>query len=160
MSLNPQELSQLIDDHWGPLTAWVGTRVDAEDIVQQTFIALAGLTKAPENPRAWLYRVAKNNAVNAAKSKKRRRRRQQNAAKNEHCASQANTTLEASELRSLLARLTEDQQEIVVAKIWGQLTFEEIAAHLGISKATAWRIYKSAIESLRSFYNVTCEVNP
>lgn len=70
-----------------------------------------------------------------------------------------NSTAETSELKNFLQQLTTEQREVVAAKIWGQLTFDEIAVHLEISKATAWRIYNSAIESLRSFYDVTCEVN-
>ena len=159
MSLTPEELSRLIDSHWGPLVAWVGSKADAEDIVQQTFVALARLAQAPENPRAWLYKTAKNNSINAHKSKERRRNRQQLAAKPESVAAPTNSLAESAELKSFLTRLTLKQRQVVSAKIWGQLTFDEIAEHQGISKATAWRIYNTAIESLRSFYDVTCEAN-
>lgn len=159
MSLPPEEISRLLDSHWGPLVAWIGSAADAEDIVQQTFVALAGLAQAPDNPRAWLYKTAKNNSINAHKSKLRRRNRQQLASKPESAGIPTNSTAESNELRAFLDQLTFEQREVVAAKIWGQLTFDEIATHQKISKATAWRIYNSAIESLRSLYNVTCEAN-
>jgi len=157
VSLTPEQLSRLLDSHWGPLLAWVGSTADAEDIVQQTFVALASLAQAPDNPRAWLYKVSKNKAVNAYKSSERRRARQRIASRPEQVAADANSTAEASELNSFLGQLTEEQRAVVAAKIWGQLTFDEIAVHQGISKATAWRIYKTAIESLRAIYDVSCE---
>ncbi len=159
MPLPPEEISRLLDSHWGPLVAWVGPAPDAEDIVQQTFVKLAGLATAPDNPRAWLYKVAKNKAINANKSAQRRKARQQLVSKSERATVPVNSTAETSELKNFLQQLTTEQREVVAAKIWGQLTFDEIAVHLEISKATAWRIYNSAIESLRSFYDVTCEVN-
>src|ERR1700722_11133464 len=42
----------------------------AEDIVSETFLAAAetwGLKGVPDNPVAWLYRVARNNALNDLK---------------------------------------------------------------------------------------------
>ena len=159
MSISPEQLSQLIDTHWVPLVAWVGATADAEDIVQQTFIALAGLASAPDNTRAWLYKAAKNKAINTHISSKRRRARQNKASKPEQIPAPMNSKAELSELKSLLTQLSKEQREVIAGKIWGQLTFEEIAAHQGISKASVWRIYNSAIDSLRSFYNLTCEVN-
>lgn len=159
MSLSPEEISRLLDSHWGPLVAWIGSTPDAEDVVQQTFVALAGLASAPDNPRAWLYKAAKNKAINAHKSTVRRRARQHLASKPEQIPAQASSTAEKSELRLFLAKLSREQREIVAGKIWGQLTFDEIAAHQGISKASAWRIYNTAIDALRSFYDVACEVN-
>lgn len=157
MSLSPEELSRLIDAHWGALIAWVGAAQDAEDVVQQAFVSLAGLVEAPDNPRAWLYKTAKNKAINAHKSSKRRLARQQLASKPERTAMPENSTAEISELQALLENLSQEQREIVVAKVWGQLTFDEIASIHGSSKATVWRIYNTAIELLRSLYGVTYE---
>ncbi len=42
----------------------------AEDIVSETFLAAAetwGLKGVPDNPVAWLYRVARNNTLNGLK---------------------------------------------------------------------------------------------
>lgn len=158
MQISPEELSQLIDSHWSALTAWVGSTPDAEDIVQQTFVALAGLSPKPDNPKAWLYKASKYQAINAHKASQRRTARQKLASKSERATTSESSTVETAELRDILRKLSQEQREIVAAKIWGQFTFEEIAAMQGISKATAWRTYNTAIETLRNIYGITCEV--
>jgi len=157
VSLSPEELAQLLDSHWGPLVAWVGSVADPEDIVQQTFVALAGLAAPPDNPRAWLYKTAKNKSINAHKSDQRRSVRQQIAAKPEQSEDLADLTAETAELKTFLNRLPQDQREIIAAKLWGEFSFDEIASMQGSSKATVWRTYKTAIETLRKIYGVTCE---
>ena len=158
MSLQPEEISQLLDFHWGALVAWIGATPDAEDIVQQTFVALASLSEAPENPVAWLYRTAKNKAINTHRSSKRRLARHRLVSKPEQANVPVNSEAENSELRALIEKLTPEQREVVSARLWGQLTFDEIAVLHGSSKATVWRIYSTAIESLREIYGVSCEV--
>ena len=157
MSIQPEEISQLLDSHWGALVAWIGSTPDAEDIVQQTFVALAGLSEAPENPKAWLYRTAKNKAINTHKSSKRRLARHRLVSKSERATVAVNSEAENSELRELMEKLTQEQRAIVSARLWGQLTFDEIADLHGSSKATVWRIYSTAIQSLREFYGVSSE---
>jgi len=157
VSTSPEELSRLIDSHWGPLVAWVSSAPDPEDIVQQSFIALAVLAVTPNNPRAWLYKTAKNKAINAHKSAERRDVRQKVAAKPELTKDSTNLTAETSELKTFLTKLPQEQREVIAAKIWGEFTFEEIAAMQGSSKASVWRIYNTAIETLRTIYGVKCE---
>ena len=48
-------------------------------------------------------------------------------------------------------------REVLVARIWGQLSFEEIAGLCHISAATAWRRYQAALDALRSRLEVGCE---
>lgn len=138
--------------------AWVGSSPDAEDIVQHAFVSLAGLSRRPDNPRAWLYRAAKNRAINAHKSSQRRQRRQQLVSKPAQISSSNSCAAESSELRTFLVQLPEEQQQVVVARIWGQLTFDEIAKLQGSSKASIWRNYNSAVDTLRKIYGISCEV--
>src|SRR5262245_66460193 len=47
---------------------------DAEDLVQdvlaRAFVTLGGAFEAPQNPRAWLFRVASNHWINHAKRRR------------------------------------------------------------------------------------------
>jgi RNA polymerase sigma-70 factor (ECF subfamily) len=52
-------------------------------------------------------------------------------------------------LQAALARLPESQREVVTLKIWGELTFAEIAAALDIPANTAASRYRYALEDLR-----------
>ena len=52
-------------------------------------------------------------------------------------------------VQSVLVGLPAEQQEVVTLKIWGELTFAEIAEVLGIPANTAASRYRLALETLR-----------
>ena len=56
----------------------------------------------------------------------------------------------SSSVESALAQLPDEQREVVVLKIWGGLTFAQIAAALGVNQNTAASRYRYAIERLES----------
>ena len=65
-----QAFAELYDRHAAGLLAfasqYVGDRAAAEDVVQQTFLAAYRTLRDGtelEHPRAWLYHVARNNAL-------------------------------------------------------------------------------------------------
>ncbi len=53
-------------------------------------------------------------------------------------------------VETALAKLPEPQREVLVLKIWGDLTFPEIGEALGISPNTAASRHRYAIEALRT----------
>ena len=61
--------------------------------------------------------------------------------------------LETEERNSLLEdavqQLSKQQQEVVVLKVWGELTFQEIAETLTISNNTAASRYRYALDHLK-----------
>ena len=60
-------------------------------------------------------------------------------------------------IESALRRLPEEQREVLALKIWGGLTFDEVASQLGLSPNTAASRYRYALEALRSELSaVTC----
>ena len=57
------------------LVRLLGDREDAQDTCQDVFLRAHrafGRLRADSNPRAWLYRIATNSAVNAARGRARR----------------------------------------------------------------------------------------
>jgi RNA polymerase sigma-70 factor (ECF subfamily) len=54
-----------------------------------------------------------------------------------------------------LERLPEEQREVIVAHLWGGLTFEEIAEVTGASSSTAHRRYAEGLQTLRQELGVT-----
>lgn len=142
--------------------SWVGTRSTvaediAEDIVQQTFIKLAASDPIPENVTAWLYTVSRNEARNQSLYAARRCRRQRMASGHERTSSDSVwASAEASELAETLSHLPEELRQVVVARIWGDLSFDEVASLLNCSKTTVWRRYESALTRLRKTYGVSC----
>jgi RNA polymerase sigma-70 factor (ECF subfamily) len=54
-----------------------------------------------------------------------------------------------SNLRQSLIALPEDQRQVVVLHVWGELTFSEIADVLNVSPNTAASRYRYALAKLR-----------
>ncbi len=162
MPIPPQELAKLVDRHWAPLIVWAirrGTgRSFADDIVQQAFVRLAKAAPVPENPAGWLYTVTRNLAINHQVTEKRRAARQREVARREASESNISLNIEVDELLKRLDKLPDAMREIVVARIWGGFNFDEIGTMVGVSKASAWRSYKSAIKKLQELYGLKDEV--
>ena len=56
-------------------------------------------------------------------------------------------------------QLEPGERELVVMRIWGNLTYEEIGAALDISTATAYRQYERALTKLRNILESPCTTN-
>lgn len=148
-------LAELLDSHGGPLALYAAQWTSAaDDCVQEALVELAGQATLPTNAVAWLYRVVRYRALNHARSEQRRQR-------NERAAwlARLETSANAQERRELLdavAALPDAQREIVLLKIWGGLTFAEIAAVVGQSSSTLQRRYTEALVGLRKQWDTTC----
>ena len=156
-------LGQLVDRHAAALELFARQWCDApEDVVQEAFVKLASQRTTPENPPAWLFRVVRNGALNAAQAARRRRRYEADAAAESTGWFQADPSLTqpdaldtetaAAELRALPL----EQREVIIAHLWGGLTFQEIAQVSGCSASTAHRLYSSGLSMMRERLGVTC----
>ena len=150
MPIDANSLGKLLDDYWPTLVEWVGgARDGAEDVVQSAFIKLASEDPPPGNPVAWLFTVSKRLAINEQLSQTKRRLRESRVGRNRV---ESTDSVPAFEMRDLLCSLDEREREIVIARIWGGLTFDEIAMACADSKATIWRSYQSGIAKLKNAY--------
>jgi RNA polymerase sigma factor (sigma-70 family) len=120
-----------------------------EDLVQDAFVKLAQQSPAPEQVLPWLYRVVRNGALAAGRGAARRRRRQDRASASEAWFAATDDRLDGQEATRLLVELPLEQREVVVARIWGGLTFEEVARLAGCSLPTAHRRYQAGLAALR-----------
>jgi RNA polymerase sigma-70 factor (ECF subfamily) len=125
---------------------WGGS---AEDIVQEAFVRLAQQAPPPEQVLPWLYRVVRNEALANHRTTSRRRERERRASTPEAWFSTAEDRLDAGEATRLLAELPLELREVIVARLWGGLTFEEIARLVGSSLPTTYRRYQTGLTQLR-----------
>ncbi len=156
--IGPEILGGLFDEHAATLALYARQWCDApgaEDIVQDAFVALARQKSGPDRPVAWLYRVVRNGAIGAARQSRRRRRREQRAADREVVPASdgswfaaTDDQIDAEHAARLLADLDLETREIIVARLWGGLTFEEIAKLQGCSLTTAHRRYQAGLARL------------
>jgi RNA polymerase sigma factor (sigma-70 family) len=153
--ISPDTFGRLFDEHAGALVLFARQWCDApDDIVQDAFVALARQTVVPERLVPWLYRVVRNGATAAARQTQRRRRREQQAAGVEAvpCDSWFASTddqIDAEHATELLADLDGETREVIVARVWGGLTFDEIARLQGCSLSTTYRRYQAGLTRLQ-----------
>jgi RNA polymerase sigma-70 factor (ECF subfamily) len=161
--MEPQRLGPLIDRLSGPLGLYARQWCETpEDVVQEAFLKLAGLARPPENPDAWLFRAVRNGAINAGVANRRRRRREAEAAVLSDAwfdpgSPQARAaTIDPESAQAALATLPDDQREVIVAHLWGGLSFAQVAELSGISSSSAHRLYHAGLSALRERLEVPC----
>lgn len=161
--LSSKQLAELWHEHAAALVLLARPYGDAaEDAVQEAFLRLAVQEPVPHSPAAWLYRVVRNEAVSQTRSQRRRRDRESRVAGEqpqwlEGPAFTADLIADAEEVQRGLASLDDAARDIVVAHIWGSMTFRELGDAFGISRAKAHRLYQQGIQQLQLCLKKTCK---
>ncbi|HVA49092.1 MAG TPA: sigma-70 family RNA polymerase sigma factor [Pirellulales bacterium] len=155
----PELLGRVLDEHGPALVLYARQWCSSpEDVVQEALIQLARQRQAPEKLLPWLYRVVRNGAIGAARGARRRRKHETVAAQRaDDCFEPAEgDRLDAAEAARCLATLPVEQREVIVARLWGGLSFQEIGDLIGTSSSSAHRWYEAGLEALRERLEPTC----
>lgn len=147
------EIERLYRQHGAALllfaTAITGERSQAQDAIHQVFLKLLEDEKIKQaaDVKAYLFACVRNAALNDA----RVRGRNVALAEEELAWFEPPSRDYAQEatLRSALVKLPDDQRQVTVLHIWGELTFAQIADLLSISANTAASRYRYALDRLR-----------
>jgi RNA polymerase sigma-70 factor (ECF subfamily) len=137
---------------------WVGGMTDAEDVVQEAFVRCwrHGGGRNAENS-ALLFAAVRSAALDARRREERRRRRENDAAPVVDIVP-FNCALEDRELaesvQAALHQLPLEQREVLVLRIWAELSFPEIAEVLDIGVDTAASRHRYALGALRKIIPV------
>lgn len=130
---------------------WVRTAADAEDIVQDAFVKFWRRNHQIDN-RALLYATVRTTALDLIRRDSRRARREIEASADvdQTIAPQFDCDDESQRaLINAIDRLPREQREVLVMKIWNELTFAEIGQALEISQNTAASRYRYALAALK-----------
>src|SRR5690349_13563598 len=131
---------------------FVGSRADAEDVVQEAFVRFWRSRSGVDEPAAYLFACVKRCALDWQRSRRRRTAREERAARPEaeslFVASAEQSERQAA-VETALRDLPQEQAEVVVLRIWGGLTFPQIAAALELPVNTAASRYRYALAKLR-----------
>lgn len=150
-----EALATLYDRHapgmYQYLLATCGSEADAEDALQEVFLALVRLGRKVsriDNLRSYLLVAARNQAASMA------RRRSVEGRGIERLGAPGQESLDetggrAWQVREALRELPAEHREVVVLKVWQGMTFLEIGKLLQISPNTAASRYRYAIGKLR-----------
>ena len=158
-TVGPELLARLIDEHAPALVLYARQWCQTpDDVVQEALVRLVEQPATPENVVGWLYRVVRNAAISASRSAARRTRRETaTARRREPWFDPAPPgQLDAAAATAALDQLPLEQREVIVARLWGGLSLEQIAELTGSSTSTVHRRYQTGLAALRERLGVAC----
>ena len=138
------------------------SKEDSEDVLQDVMIKIASNAssyKPGSSPRAWVAAIARNTALDKARS------RRANVSLDEYTDTDLPEQLiyedseEKRQLGEALRSLPPDDRVIVDLKIYGGLKYKEISAALDITPAAAQKRYERAIDKLRTYFEEKEDAN-
>jgi RNA polymerase sigma-70 factor (ECF subfamily) len=121
---------------------------EAEDVLQETFLALMKRPDPPVEAEHYCVRSFRNRALNYHRSLWRRLTRELES-KRWFERSPGESPQEREAMRCL-AGLPAEQREVIVLKIWQEYTFEQIGELLEISQNTAAGRYRYGLQKLKA----------
>ena len=156
--LRSDELAALLDQHQRALSMYARQWTnDPDDCVQEAFVRLAAVAR-PDNPAAWLFQVVRRRAINASRSQRRRSERESSVARSVDENSTPEFTLQQEEefqsLQKSLQLLSTSQRELIVLRIWSELTWAQISEITQTPLSSAHREFNEAIERLRAIMEI------
>ncbi len=129
------------------------SHADAEDALQDGFVRFWKSRDKANDITAFLFACVRSAAMDLSRSGRRRKVHEAAAAPAEQ-ADELFDNIERQELshaiEAALQTLPAEQREVLVMKIWGELTFAQIAAALEIKPDTAASRYRYALERLQT----------
>jgi RNA polymerase sigma factor (sigma-70 family) len=141
----------------------LGTREEAEDVLQQTFMAAhRHLTASRKHIhlRAWLFTIARNNCLSALRRRRESVALEETAVATEGLASEVQRREDLRDLLRDLGGLPVDQREALVLSELGSLSHEEIASVIGCNpkkvKALVFQA-RSSLAASRSARELPCD---
>jgi len=125
------------------------SEADAEDVLQEALVESWQSCQCQAPPLPLVFATIRRRAIDQARTNDRRTRREQ---KGEHGAwfepeIEPHDTQRA--LETAVKNLTPIYREVVTLKVWGELTFREIAETIGVPLNTVASRYRYALEELR-----------
>jgi RNA polymerase sigma-70 factor (ECF subfamily) len=132
---------------------------EAEDVVQQVFMRLLAGGAVPGQPRTWLFRCVRNEAIGVWRSNQRRRKREREVAseKVDWFVASPEDRLDAAMVQAALRALPLEQREVVTLRLWSGLTLAEAAAVMDVAVSTVHAWYAEAMPALRKILETSCK---
>lgn len=127
---------------------------DAEDVLQEVFGRIASEKRCPacaEATRSYLFTAVRNASYSVLRSRHRRRELASAWAGDADmtCGDASDSIIQSQLMRHAFGALPTEQREVLVLKVYDQMSFKEIAEAVGASISTVASRYRYAIAKLR-----------
>jgi RNA polymerase sigma-70 factor (ECF subfamily) len=154
--LDPTRLADHLDRLYRAAWALTGSREDAEDLVQDTYVRVLAKPRflRREDDLGYLLRVLRNTFLNERRTRSRRPRTSSLPEGVDFVERRAAThperALEASEVYEAIAALADDFRDVLVAVDVAGLSYKEAADALGTREGTVMsRLYRARQQIVR-----------
>lgn len=127
-----------------------GDRLLSEDLLQEVFLRIYRQPPEAEKPRAYVFRMARNLAIDALRQK------QPCDPLEEHSLQADPDPTVKLDLERAFARLTAGERQLVALHLSAGLTFREVASIVERPLGTVLWQYRKAIEKLRNTLDGGC----
>ena len=132
------------------LVRLTGDRLLSEDLLQEVFLRIYRQPPEAEKPRAYVFRMARNLAIDALRQK------QPCDPLEEHVLQADPDPTVKLDLERAFARLTAGERQLVALHLSAGLTFREVASIVERPLGTVLWQYRKAIEKLRNTLDGGC----
>lgn len=147
-----EQIQSLLHRYGGALKLYARQWCNApEDAIQDALYEWVKQKANPDNLVAWLFTAVRFRALNMSRSDRRRESNHRDATNYRPLWFEANahSAWDSEELQHALQQLESIDREIVIARIWGELTFEQIAELTHTPLTSVHRLYKNALLHMR-----------
>lgn len=128
----------------------------AEDLTSITFTKAFQNIKTFRNTEglfsSWLFKIARNTIIDNARTKKTTidLDAAANAPSKDNVAGEAEIKDKLDQIKKYLSELTEDQRDVVVMRLWDELSYAEIAEVTGKTPGNCKVIFSRALQKIQT----------
>lgn len=154
-----ENFALLYDKYIGRIYAFLFSRTSnkeiSEDLCSQTFLkamsSIATFNKDDKYFSAWLYKIARNNLIDYYRSSKENLDIDSfwGLASDQKIEEETDKQLKLEKITGYLSVLSKEQKEIVVLKVWDELSYKEIAEIMEKSVDNCKVIFSRSLNKIR-----------
>ena len=160
--IDPAQLGRWFETYAGALALYARQWAEggaAEDIVQEVFVRLISQPRAPTRVKGWLFRSARNAAISHLRRRRRRQKHEQRRAADlpRWFDARPDGLMDAETGQAALTSLSQAQREIIVLRIWAEMTLQEIANVTDQPISTVFSRYRAGLAAIRQRMQTPCK---
>jgi len=138
---------------YGYIFTFVRNHADTEDILQNVFLALLNLgekTKKIKYPKSYIFRMARNETMRILK-KTNKESVKDSFFFDKQSVNNIDDFIDKNEIQTALDKLPLEEREIIIMRVYEQMTFKEIACITNRFLPSITTKYYRAIKKLKLF---------